>query len=149
MFSFVCRLDLAVLSIFVHQKICLLWSPVPDGVAMLLHSLSVKSRKGWAVTQCRLLPHMSHVSLVHQTTGTKWQCLWPCLHNFQTLTSNTPKHETLRWVYFLSPQQGAADTEIKVPSVGNKKLKGSPFKAWGRSVYSHIYYTYCQGFLPC
>ena len=46
------------------------------------------------------------------------------------------------------PQWGAADAEIKVPSVENTELKGSPFKAWSRSVYSHTCYAYCQGFLP-
>ena len=35
------------------------------------------------------------------------------------------------------PQWGAADAEIKVPSVENTELKRSPFKAWSRSVYSH------------
>ena len=48
-----------------------------------------------------------------------------------------------------SPQLGAADAEIKVPSDENRELKGSPFKAWSRSVYSHTCYAYCQGFLPC
>ena len=48
-----------------------------------------------------------------------------------------------------TPQWGAADAEIKVPSGNNTELKRSPFKAWSRSVYSHIYYAYCQGFLPC
>ena len=48
-----------------------------------------------------------------------------------------------------SPQWGAADAEIKVPSGENTVLKRSPFKAWSRSVYSHSCYTYCQEFLPC
>ena len=48
-----------------------------------------------------------------------------------------------------SPQWGAADVEIKVPSGENTELKRSLFKAWGRSVYSHTRYAYCQGFLPC
>ena len=47
------------------------------------------------------------------------------------------------------PQWGAADAEIKVPSVEKTELKGSPFKAWSRSAYSHTCYTYCQGFLFC
>ena len=42
------------------------------------------------------------------------------------------------------PQWGAADAEIKVTSVENTELK-----AWSRSVHSHTYYAYCQGFLPC
>ena len=36
-----------------------------------------------------------------------------------------------------SPQWGAADAEIKVPSGENTELKRSPFNAWSRSVYSH------------
>ena len=45
------------------------------------------------------------------------------------------------------PQWGDADAEIKVPSGENTELKRSPFKDWSRSVYSHTYYAYCQGFL--
>ena len=44
---------------------------------------------------------------------------------------------------------GAADAEIKVPSGENTELKCSPFIAWSSSVYSHMCYAYCQGFLPC
>ena len=51
--------------------------------------------------------------------------------------------------FFFSPQWGAADAEIKVPSVENRELKGSPFKARSRSVYSHTCHAYCQGFPPC
>ena len=47
------------------------------------------------------------------------------------------------------PQWGAVDAEIKVPSGENTELKRSPFIAWSRSVYSHMCYAYCQGFLPC
>ena len=50
---------------------------------------------------------------------------------------------------FISPQWGAADAEIKVPSGENTELKRSPFQAWSRSVYSHTCYAYCQGVLPC
>ena len=53
------------------------------------------------------------------------------------------------WFCCCSPQWGAADTEIKVPSVENTELKRSPFTAWSRSVYSHTCYAYCQGFLSC
>ena len=48
-----------------------------------------------------------------------------------------------------TPQWGAADAEIKVPSVENTELKRSPFKAWSESVYSHTCYAHCQGFFPC
>ena len=47
-----------------------------------------------------------------------------------------------------SPQWGATDAEIKVPSDENADLKRSPFKAWSRSVYSHTCYAHYQGFLP-
>ena len=47
----------------------------------------------------------------------------------------------------VTPQCGAADAEIKVPSGENTELKRSPFKAWSRSIYSHTCYAYCQGFL--
>ena len=48
-----------------------------------------------------------------------------------------------------SPQWGAADAEIKVPSGENTELKRSPFPAWSRSVCSHTCYAHCQGVLPC
>ena len=36
--------------------------------------------------------------------------------------------------------EGLTDhSEIKVPSVENTELKDSPFKAWSRSVYGHMY----------
>ena len=46
----------------------------------------------------------------------------------------------------LTPQWGAVDAKIKVPFGENTELKRSPFKAWGRSVYSHTCYAYCKGF---
>ena len=49
---------------------------------------------------------------------------------------------------FVLAQWGAADAEIKVPSVENTELKCSHCKAWSRSVYSHTCYTYCRGFPP-
>ena len=51
--------------------------------------------------------------------------------------------------YILSPQWGAADTEIKVSSGENTELTHSPLKTWSRSVFSHTCYAYCQGCLPC
>ena len=48
----------------------------------------------------------------------------------------------------MTPQWGAADAEIKRPSGQNPELRGSPFKAWNKSVYSPTCYAYCQGFLP-
>ena len=49
----------------------------------------------------------------------------------------------------IPPQWATADAEIKVPYVENSEFKGSPFKAWSRSVYNLACYGYCQGFLPC
>ena len=51
-------------------------------------------------------------------------------------------------IFITSPQWGAADAEIKVPSGENTELKRSPFKAWSMSVYSYTCYAYRQGFLP-
>ena len=52
--------------------------------------------------------------------------------------------------FFDHPQQWeAVDAESKVLFGENTKLKRSPFKAWSRSKYSHTWYTFCQGFLPC
>ena len=51
-------------------------------------------------------------------------------------------------VVVVMPQWEAAAADIKVPSDENTELKGSPFKAWSRSVYSHACYAHCQGFLP-
>ena len=81
--------------------------------------------------------------------------LLPCLCPFHT---SSP--EALSWSpCFVCPfsmslhlnplQWGAADAEIKVPSVENTELEGSPCKAWGRSVYSHACYAYFQGSLSC
>ena len=50
---------------------------------------------------------------------------------------------------FSSPAVWTADAEIKVPSVENVELKGSPVKALSRSEYNYACYTYCQGFLSC
>ena len=48
-----------------------------------------------------------------------------------------------------TPQWGAADAEIKVPSGENTELYGSRFKARGTSVYSHMCYANCQEFIAC
>ena len=37
--------------------------------------------------------------------------------------------------------------KLRAPSVENPELKGSPFKAWSRPIYSHACFTNCQGFL--
>ena len=68
-----------------------------------------------------------------------------CSQSLSSLSILSPKHV----VFIPSPQRGAADAEIKVPSGENTELKRSPFKACSRSVYSHTCYAYCLGFLPC
>ena len=75
--------------------------------------------------------------LHHQCNKPKWTT---CPFIYTTASIQCPKS---------TPQWGAADTEIKVPSDENTELKGSLFKAWSRSVYSHTCYAYCQGVLPC
>ena len=47
--------------------------------------------------------------------------------------------------FFIPPQWGAADAEIKVPSGENTDLKRVPFKAWSRSVHSHTCYALLPG----
>ena len=42
---------------------------------------------------------------------------------------------------------GTVEAEIKVLSVERSELKGSPFKAWSRSVYSHACHGYCHSSL--
>ena len=64
--------------------------------------------------------------------------IYPKILLFEQLGSSLP-----------TPQWGAVDAEIKVPSVENTEIKRSPFKIWSRSVYRHMCYAYCQGFLPC
>ena len=59
------------------------------------------------------------------------------------------QHDTFQTNLVTTPQWGAADAEIKIPSGENTELKRFPFKAWSRSVYSLTYCAYCQGFLPC
>ena len=49
-------------------------------------------------------------------------------------------------IYF-TPAVWSHNTEIKVPSDENTEFKGSPFKAWSRSVYSHTCYAYNKDFL--
>ena len=49
----------------------------------------------------------------------------------------------------LTQQWGTTDAKNKDPCVENPELKGSPFKAWSRSVFSQACYAYCKEFLPC
>ena len=65
-----------------------------------------------------------------------------------TLFPRSPHTFSSRFSH-LTPQWGAADAKIKIPSGENTELKRSPFKAWSRSVYRRTCYAYCQGFLPC
>ena len=96
-----------------------------------------------------------------QSQGCIITCILPCSLLFLRFL-NSHDHRTehcatsMRYLCFhtplsctFTPQWGAADAEIKVPSGENIEFKCSPFKGWSRSVYSHTCYAYCQGFLPC
>ena len=60
-----------------------------------------------------------------------------------------PSQQVLANAANITPQWGAADAEIKVPSGENTELKRSPFQTWSRSVYSYTCYAYWRGVLPC
>ena len=74
-----------------------------------------------------------HLSL--SLVGIIFRCHWLAVYSYLV-----QRPQAFRW--------GTKDAEIKVPSVENLELKGSPFKALSRSEYSHACFTYCQGFLP-
>ena len=61
------------------------------------------------------------------------ELIWDCDLRWLTRMSFSKQIEQIP---SLVPQWGAVDAEIKVPSGQNTELKGSPFKAWSRSVYS-------------
>ena len=54
-----------------------------------------------------------------------------------------PCRITMYCIALYAPLWRAADAKAIVPSDENTELNGSPFKAWGRSVYSHTRYDYC------
>ena len=55
-----------------------------------------------------------------------------------SVASVSTQHEDISDICFCTiPQWEAADAEIKIPLDENTELKGSPFKAWSKSVYSH------------
>ena len=67
----------------------------------------------------------------------------PLIKNFGIILEEVfPKNVWLtgKMLASVTPQWGAADAEIKVPSNENTELKRFPFKARRR---------YCQGFFPC
>ena len=83
----------------------------------------------------------------------------PVFHSINSPVNSPYSHSVLPVLFLphwsfqlyisLTPQWGAADAEIKVPSGENTELKRSPFQAWGGSVYSHTCCACCQGVLPC
>ena len=94
------------------------------------------------------------VSVSNFTHSPVLSALLPVLSASRSLVSDFPLLLTCR---FCLPSMcverpfpsSPADAEIKVPFDENTELKRSPFKAWSRSVCSHTFYAYCQGFLPC
>ena len=86
--------------------------------------------------------------VIESRTAKTWLCTFYC-DGDRTVYILLSRGQDCLHVSVLAPQWGTADVEIKVPSGENTEHKGSPFKAWSRSVYGHTCYTYCQGFLPC
>ena len=102
-------------------------------------------------------PEAAHKHASSDSTQNTWLCcFWKQQRSALGLYRSNREFE-LKWctvrlrakLSVSTPQWGAADVEIKVPSGENTELKRSPFKAWSRSVYSHTCYAYCHGFLPC
>ena len=75
-------------------------------------------------------------------------CAYFCL-SFNCISFHKFSRLCLTGPLSYTPQWGAADAEIKVPSGENTELKRSPIQAWSRSLNSHTCYAYCQGVLPC
>ena len=93
-------------------------------------------------------------SVPHQVTfqhsnATINQYTFKSCHNVKLYPSHTHKlSQNLMHNMGNLPQWGDAHAEIKVSPVENREMKGSPFKAWSRSVHSHTCYVHCHGFLP-
>ena len=80
------------------------------------------------------------------------------IHLMAAMCELTRCQSVRSWLYLLIdsphwPEVYRSDRQTletgSLPSVENLELKGSLFKAWRRSAYTHACYAYCQGFLPC
>ena len=102
-----------------------------DNQAMLQRYLSMRSvasARWWVLTKIR------------KNELNSSETMRELVHRYRWLY--TSDQQPLRMLVS-SPQGGAADAEIKVPSGENTELKRSPITAWSRSVYSHTSYAYC------
>ena len=105
-----------------------------------IHNFGMKTDKNKTCFWAYLFSAGTQQGKLHPAGWPILFCSWVNFHGLSTVFH--PKNSLDN-----SPQWGAADAEIKVPSGENTELKRSPFHAWSRSVYSHTCYTYCQGFL--
>ena len=110
---------------------------------------------GWLGSKYQLTNVTKTNSCAHFNVTGKETSLYPCrglCAELHVLTSTVIVPQafglTTMLYYAGSPQWGAVDAEVKVPSGENTELNNFPFKAWSRSLYSHTCYAYCQGFLP-
>ena len=103
----------------------------------MFHSMQVQIK---CLTGLSSVNSSSHLALAQGVTS----CMYPkgtCRkhssiptnYRLQLLLFTISRHQHFRHAF--TPQWGAADAEIKVPAVEKTELEGSPFKAWGRSVY--------------
>ena len=104
-------------------------------------------------------PRCSWRHIVQKRPDTQWQHWRLCFRDFQASIFNRQCHELTEkllwvdcriphlWCSFLRPKWHTAYAEIQDPAIENPELKGSSFRAWSRSEYSHTCFTYCEGFL--
>ena len=134
-----------------HTWWCGCWCLIFTTVSALTFNLWIRHKhthalvlymKVWVQNALLLYTHTTFLFI-------KWN-LWTHACAATLLPSHVVSACYLWWCHHLlsTPQWGAADAEIKVPSGENTELKRSPFKAWSRSVYSHTCYAYCQELLP-
>ena len=73
-----------------------------------------------------------------------WVSIFNCVIYFLWLHSVTYPRATK-----VMTHSGELRTQKLKSHLVRTELKRSPFQAWSRSVSSHMFYTYCQGLLPC
>ena len=86
--SFVCRLHITVLSLFMQQKYFLLWIWASQGAAIVAHSFQMKDKIVVGSWHKKHWCHTCWLCSWHQRnrlTRTKCWLPWPCFHSFQTL----------------------------------------------------------------
>ena len=122
---------------------------------MLVHSVQMQGRK--TLAHDNLDTSATHTDLVRDVTDSiKMAAVTAVSRDFKTRQKLTEEIAVSGFFlsffllsFFFYPQWETADAEMKVPSVENTGLKGSPFEALSRPVYNYTCYAYCHGFLPC